>query len=74
MKKPSIFKKTKPSKILNGKEYKLNQGRKFNAIQEAHIKGELDVHAPIEELGMSIAQHWREDFRRRLHVKSTRNR
>jgi len=67
--KKKIFKKHKPVK-----EYRYNQDRKFNTYQEAHIKGDIDVHAVIPELGMSLAQHWRDDWKRRLNVKSSRNR
>jgi len=67
--------KLKPNKMLNGIVYRYNKDREFNKIQQDHIKGLVDVYAPLAELnGASIAQVWREAFNRRINVKSTRNR
>lgn len=69
---------TSSSKIkLNGKVYTWDNVSHLNSTQQAHRRGELNVYAPIVQDGgeplPSIADQWKEDYRKR-YGKSTRNR
>lgn len=62
---------------LTGKEYSWDDVSHLNETQKAHRRGDIDVYAPIRHQKgdplPSIAEQWKEDYRKR-HVKSTRNR
>ena len=49
---------------LNGKVYTYGDTSHMNAIQAAHIRGELDVYTPISDKIPSIAEQWKQAYNR----------
>lgn len=64
---------------LNGRYHAYDDTTGFNALQLAHRRGEIDLYADIPcdegEPLPSVAEQWKEDYRKRfIDGKSSRNR
>jgi hypothetical protein len=56
----------KPNKILNGKSWRWGDlYDSWNQTQKDHFDGIVDVYAPQPNGMPSIAQQWKEDYKRR---------
>lgn len=62
--------------VLNGKSYRYGDTSHMNETQRAHMRGEVDVYAQIDPRLPSIAEQWREDYKKRKagNGKSSGNR
>lgn len=62
---------------LNGRHYNCNNDPRLNKYQQAHLRGEFDVNAPIpQDRGEPLpplSQQWKEDIQRRFNGKNQRS-